>query len=113
MVSRAKAAEDRITVPIAGQAGAGAPGNLWGMEPEEWLSAVVDWAMSLGAGYWVATAVVLAYWALSGVLPALKRWRLRRQNRRIEREFEKAAERRWRGSKRDPWTARIRYRKPG
>jgi hypothetical protein len=27
---------------------------------------------------------------------------LRRQNRRIEREFEKAAERRWRGSKRDP-----------
>ena len=79
------------------------------MEPEEWLSAVVDWAMSLGAGYWVASAVVLAYWAL----PAFKRWRQRRRNRRIERDFEKAAERRWRGSKRDPWTERIRYRKPG
>lgn len=83
------------------------------MSPEELPSAIVDWAMSLGAGYWVASACVLVYWLGAWSLPAFKRWRLRRQNRRIEREFEKAAERRWRGSKRDPWTARIRYRKEG
>ncbi len=80
------------------------------MLPEELPSAIFDWAMSLGAGYWVATVCVLVYWLVAWSLPAFNRWRLRRQNRRIEREFEKAAERRWRGSKRDPWTARIRYR---
>jgi hypothetical protein len=83
------------------------------MSPEELSSAIVDWAMSLGAGFWVASACVLVYWLAARSLPALKRWRLRRQNRRIEREFEKAAERRWRGSKRDSWTARTRYRKEG
>jgi hypothetical protein len=31
------------------------------MSPEELRSAIVDWAMSLGAGYWLATALFLVF----------------------------------------------------
>lgn len=31
------------------------------MSPEELRSAIVDWAMSLGAGYWLAAALFLVF----------------------------------------------------
>ena len=77
------------------------------MSPEELPSAVVDWAMSLGAGYWLATALFLVFVLIPWLARKLKRWR----QRRVERDYDKAAETRRTEDRLDPWTERAGYRK--
>jgi len=70
------------------------------------LDRAFQWAAGLGVAFWVSVAVVACVFGWR----ALARWRIRRSNRRREAEYERAAERRWRGHRRDPWTERLGYR---
>jgi hypothetical protein len=79
------------------------------MSPEEWPSAIVDWAMSLGAGYWLATALFLVFVLIPWLARKLKRLR----QRRVERDYDKAAETRRPEGRPDPWTERSGYRRKG
>jgi hypothetical protein len=87
----------------------GARGNLWGMSLEEWPSAIFDWATSLGSGYWLATALFLVFVLIPWLARKLKRWR----ECRVERDYDKAAERRRTEGRPDPWTERSGYRRKG
>lgn len=76
------------------------------MSPEDWPSAIFDWAMSLGAGYWVATVLFVVFALIPWLARKLERWR----QRRTERAYNKAAETRRTEDRPDPWTERARYR---
>jgi hypothetical protein len=70
----------------------------------EWWLDAIDWARSLGTGYWLGSAIVIAVWAG----PGLARWWPNRAEQRVDREYSDSAKRRWPGSQPDPWIKRLR-----